>query len=259
VHLEQHEEIMTNTAILSDIHGNYDALEAVLDDMEEVERCICIGDLVGYGAEPIKVLQRVREEKFDLVLKGNHDDAVINGASNFNPLARKSIDWTRQVIQEEAPDLISYIETLSSSHSEGRILYVHASPRDPLMEYLLPSDCFSIMSDVPEKIRENLDLVDHLCFFGHTHKPGIITEEADYLVPETLGSRAEFEEDKKYLVNVGSVGQPRDGDPRACYVTTDGDAVEYHKVEYDIASAQKKIRAVDALDNRLAMRLESGN
>lgn len=250
---------MTRTAIVSDIHSNYDALDAVLEDMQDMDRLICIGDLVGYGAEPIEVVQRIREEEFDLVLKGNHDDAMINGAAKFNPLARKAIDWTRERIKEREPEFISYLEELSSSHTEERTLYVHASPRDPLLEYLLPSDCFSIMKDIPEKIQENLDIVDNICFFGHTHKPGVITEKADYLVPESIGSSLEIDEDKKYLINVGSVGQPRDGDPRACYVVLDDNHLEYHRVEYDVESAQRKIQAVDALDNRLAMRLESGN
>ncbi len=250
---------MTRTAIISDIHANNDALEAVFDDMEDVDRLICIGDLVGYGAEPIEVLKRVRDEQFDLVLQGNHDHAILNGASNFNPLARRAIEWTREKIKAEEPEFLSFLNKLSSSHSEDQTLYVHASPRDPLMEYMLPSDCFSIMADVPQKIRENLELVDHLCFFGHTHKPGVITERAEYMVPETLGFNVKFESDKKYMVNVGSVGQPRDGDPRACYVTIEGKTLQYHKVEYNIESAQRKIRAVDALDNRLAVRLESGN
>ncbi len=252
--------VMEKTAIISDIHANLEALTSVLEDIEkqEVDRIVCLGDLIGYGADPVAVIEKVQETDMDFVLRGNHDEAIIDGAFDFNPLAQKSIDWTRETLEEENQDLISYLDGLTSSRTEGDRMYVHASPRDPVMEYLLPSDCFTLMEEIPDKIQENFDLVDRLCFLGHTHKPGVITEKAEYHIPESFDYELAFEEDQKYIVNVGSVGQPRDGDSRSCYAISDGNRVEFHKVSYDIKTAQKKIRAVDMLDNRLADRLANG-
>ncbi len=251
---------MEKTALISDIHANLEALTAVLDDIEEqgVERVVCLGDLIGYGADPVAVIARVREADMDFVLRGNHDEAILNGAFDFNPLAQRSIDWTRTTLEDADSEWISFLEALPSSRTEEDRLFVHASPRDPIMEYLLPSDCFSLMNDIPPKIRENFERVDRLCFLGHTHKPGIISEDAEYQIPESFDYEFTFDEDEKYIVNVGSVGQPRDGDRRSCYAISDGRRVEFRKVPYDIESAQEKIREVDMLDNRLAERLANG-
>jgi len=251
---------MEETAFVSDIHANLEALTAVLEDIQEqgVDRIACLGDLIGYGADPVAVINKVREMDMDFVLRGNHDEAILNGAFDFNPLAQKSIDWTRATLEDEDSDLIAFLGEQSPSRSRDDLLFVHASPRDPVMEYLLPSDCFSLMKEVPSKIKENFELVERLCFLGHTHKPGVITEEAEYHVPDSFNFEFSFDEDRKYIVNVGSVGQPRDGDSRSCYAISDGTQVRYRKVPYDIGSAQEKIRAVNELDNRLADRLANG-
>jgi len=256
---------MEKTAFFSDVHGNLEALETVLDHMrdQDPDRVICLGDLVGYGARPVKVLDRIRRLTPDFLLRGNHDEALLNGAYGFNPVARRALEWTRDRIENESPAeqkeaALDLLRSTDPSESEEDRLYVHASPRRPLMEYILPSDCHSLIEEVPEKIRKNFQQVDRLCFFGHTHQPGIITEDGQYLRPGQMGGQKNLDPDQKYMVNPGSVGQPRDGNPNASYLVLENDTVTFHRVEYNISIAQERIRKEEVLDNRLASRLAKG-
>ena len=150
---------------------------------------------------------------------------------------------------------------MALTYNEDGILYVHGSPRDPTMEYILRSDTEDLFGDVPEKIFQIFSLLDSLCFVGHTHDPGIITEDSRFLRPADFEMRFQCEEGAKYVVNVGSVGQPRDRDSRACYVTFDRTArtIEYHRVEYDWKKTAERIRRIPQLDDRNAERLEQGS
>ncbi|MBI4569584.1 MAG: metallophosphoesterase family protein [Planctomycetes bacterium] len=255
---------MGQVAIISDIHSNYEAMTAVLDDIaqQKVDAILCLGDVIGYGANPVECLEKAVEWKF--VLRGNHEEAVLNGAVGFNPAARRAIDWTRKQLK---PHIFSFAATkrrwqfladTPAQIKEGRVLYVHGSPRDPVWEYVLRSDTEDFLGGVPPKIKELLDLTDHISFFGHTHVPGIITQRSQFLDPPTVNYEFTLQPAEKYLINVGSVGQPRDGDNRACYVLFDGRVLRYRRVPYDIETASRKIRENPHLDEKLADRLTTG-
>ena len=240
-------------AVISDIHGNLEALEAVLADVPEgVDRIYCLGDVVGYGANPNECCDLVREEQMP-VISGNHDLAVTDLSTNlawFNPVAEAAVRWTRgQLTDENAQFLLSRPRMMQ----ERAALFVHGSIRDP-DEYIINTAA----------ARENLALLQaeypsvRVCFFGHTHVKAVApTPNGSVVESETL----DLEKGGPYLVNPGSVGQPRDGDTFASYVLAegepDGTKVVYRFVEYDIEKAQDKIRAA-GLPGVLADRLALG-
>lgn len=252
-------------AIISDIHGNLEALEKVLADIKSkgADEIICLGDLIGYGPDPASCVDFAREWK--IVLRGNHDEAVVNEAYGFNPVAREAIEWTRSQLR---PGLFSsgakkrrwdFLRNLPPMHQEDSFVLVHGSPRDPTMEYILRADTEDLLGEVPAKIRDIFSRFPKVCFVGHTHDPGIITEDSKFISPREMeGSQFSLTEGAKYVVNVGSVGQPRDGDNRACYVTFDGKVIAYHRVPYDFEATKRKILAVPPLDPRIGERLGYG-
>jgi diadenosine tetraphosphatase ApaH/serine/threonine PP2A family protein phosphatase len=150
------------------------------------------------------------------------------------------------------------MQNLGMTHQEEGALFVHGSPRDPTMEYVLRSDCVDLTGGVPEKIRDIFSRFEHLCFAGHTHDPGVITEESQFVTPKEVNHEFTFEKGKKYFVNLGSVGQPRDGDTRACYAIWYGDKVVWRRVEYDYRQTMKRIFDTPQLDPRAGERLAHG-
>ncbi|MBI2930206.1 MAG: metallophosphoesterase [Planctomycetes bacterium] len=251
-------------ALISDIHSNTEALNAVLKDIEGqgIKEILCLGDLVGYGPNPAEVVDRALEWK--LVLMGNHDEAVVKEAYGFNPVAKAAVAWTREQLRpglfagRAKRDRWNYLCNLPLTHKEDTVLYVHGSPRDPTMEYILRSDCVDLTGGIPEKIRDIFSRFDRVCFVGHTHDPGVITEESRFITPKECDHQFRFEGKKKYVINIGSVGQPRDGDTRACYVVFDGDLVRWRRIEYDYQSTMKKIFGTPQLDPRAGERLALG-
>ena len=236
-------------AVISDIHGNLEALQAVLDDMpSEVEEIYCLGDVIGYGASPNECCELVRSLEMP-VITGNHDLAVTDLSTDlawFNPVAAAAVEWTReQLSQDNAEFLLSRPRTMLA----GDVLFVHGSVRDP-DEYIIDSNT----------AEENLAALKRdypgvtLCFFGHTHVKTV--------APSPNGPVAEtrpldLTENGPHLVNPGSVGQPRDGDIFASYVLAEGNRVAYRFVDYDIERAQAKIRDA-GLPGMLADRLAHG-
>jgi len=252
-------------AIISDIHGNYDALSAVLEEAEALraDRFICLGDLVGYGPEPVRCVDEVRG-RCELTLCGNHDFALIYGANNFSPLAQDTLERHRSDMMPRPGDPVAYeerrqrwefIKGLPYRHVRRDRLFVHAAPRNPIMEYLRKVD---VILGMDEKVSENLRQVDWLCFIGHTHQPGIITRSMEFLSPDDVHGVYQPRPHEKAIINVGSVGQPRDGDWRACFVTVEEDAtVRYHRVAYDLEAASRKLAAAGT-DEAMAERLRRG-
>lgn len=250
---------MAAYAVISDIHGNLEALEAVLADIPEgVERTYCLGDVIGYGANPNECCQIVRGAEMP-VISGNHDLAVTDLDTDlewFNPVAAAAVLWTRERLSEEnAKFLLSRPRMIQSRDA----LFVHGSIRDP-DEYIINA----------ASAQENLAILKReypgvpVCFFGHTHIKTVTPSPNGH----ARGSRAlDLGVNGPYLVNPGSVGQPRDGDTFASYVlaeSSNGDAassagprVIYRFVEYDIEKAQTKIRAA-GLPGMLADRLAEG-
>jgi diadenosine tetraphosphatase ApaH/serine/threonine PP2A family protein phosphatase len=248
-------------AFISDIHSNTEALEACVSEIEQrrADRIICLGDVIGYGPEPRETLLRVME-LCEFSLLGNHEHGAMFYASDFNPKARAAIDWTREQLnrrdrpRDETMRMWQYMGKMPTTHREGNVLLVHGSPKDPVKEYIVPKDAGD-----REKLAEWFRCMGdaQVCFVGHSHVPGVYLEDGEYLAPDRIGHRWELK-DRRAIVNIGSVGQPRDGDPRASFVTFDGGTVFFHRIAYDFASTMAKIRAVPELPDYLAERLAQG-
>jgi predicted phosphodiesterase len=237
-------------AIVSDIHGNRHAFEAVLDAIadSDCEETWCLGDLVGYGAEPDACIELARRHTA-LCLAGNHDLGVIGAIplEDFSRGAALAAQWTQQTISAENRE---FLEVLEPQLIDEQIGLYHASPRDPVWEYVLSALQAELCLDVQDQ---------RVCLIGHSHvalsfwrPPGSAatgqTRAADEAIDIKTGD---------WLINPGSVGQPRDGDPRAAWLELDlsGWTAVYHRLDYDIAGAQAAIRAArlpDSLAERLA-------
>lgn len=251
-------------AVFSDVHGNLEALEAVLADSRAngAERLICLGDVVGYGPDPSACLTRVRTE-VSVLLRGNHDAATLGQALGFNPAAKKAIDWTRSQIR---PGLFSSKEKRRNwrmlrearmRHIEGAKLFVHGSPLDPVNDYVDERDADPFGMGPNPKIQSVLQSIEGTCFVGHTHTPGVIGPDASWASQPELDEGWPLDRTPA-VVNVGSVGQPRDGDPRACYVLVNEQRVWYHRVSYDVEKTAGKMERVSALTAHLSERLHEG-
>ena len=235
-------------AVISDIHGNLEALEAVLHDVpREVETVYCLGDVIGYGANPDECCDVVRTLGMPTI-SGNHDLAVTDLGTDlnwFNPTAAAAVMWTREHLGKENAE---FLRTRPRMMQTKEALFVHGSVRDP-DEYIINRI----------SAQENLSVLKHeypdipICFFGHTHVKTVTPSPNGAM---TGGHTLDLTSGGPYLVNPGSVGQPRDGDTFASYVLSDGERVVYRFVEYDIERAQAKIRAAglpDMLADRLAV------
>jgi predicted phosphodiesterase len=238
-------------ALISDIHGNLEALVSVLNHIEKqkVDSVHCLGDVIGYGSDPNSCLELVHKN-CDRKIMGNHEYAALGleDTDDYNPAAQKSAMWTRAQLSDREKALIAEFDI---SHSLGDILLIHASPYQPNeWHYILNA----------EAALEAFEYLDEkLCFVGHSHVPQIYAERENDLPRSQVGHDFLPDEQSRYLVNIGSVGQPRDNDPRACYVTFDTDEYEvlYHRVDYDIETTQDKMSQAN-LPRMLIARLSMG-
>jgi predicted phosphodiesterase len=245
-------------ALISDIHSNLEALQAVLKDIEThaVTTVYCLGDVIGYGPNPRECIDLVMD--LPVVLLGNHDQGAMFDPEGFNPGAERAIFWTRSQLEntpesrQQRERRWEFLAERPRLHREDSVLYVHGSARNPLNEYVFPEDIYN-----PRKMERIFAHVERYCFQGHTHVPGIFTESLQFYSPEEVDYVYELD-GRKTLVNVGSVGQPRDGDWRACYVLFDGKTIRYRRVEYDIETTIKKIYEIPDLENFLGDRLRDG-
>lgn len=235
--------------IFGDIHGNFEALEAVLVDMQDqgVTHPLCLGDVVGYGADPVACLQWVQQLNCPIV-KGNHDEEAAHDGplDHFSERAAIAMQWTREQLSAEQRQ---FLKDLRYRRQMGDFILVHASLDSPGQ--------WSYINNALEAAASFNYQLDPLCFIGHTHVPKVFVKNAE-IDTETYSTLA-IEPKRKYLINAGSVGQPRDGDWRAAYVIYDEEArtVELRRVPYDLAKAQAKIVAV-GLPKSLADRLIEG-
>lgn len=222
-------------AIISDIHGNFPALEAVITaiEKEEIDKIFCLGDLVGYGGKPQEVIDVIREMNIPCIL-GNHDEAAVGlgDVSHFNQLARQAIEWTMSVLTAES---IKFLKATKRTIVFGNILFTHSSPHEP--------KAWHYMFREYEARRAFEVLKQDICFYGHTHVPVEFTDS----------------ESGRRIINVGSVGQPRDKDPRACWGFYDMDTKDFiwMRTEYDIDTAAADIFNA-GLPEYLAERLYNG-
>ena len=264
------DEAGVKRAIISDIHGNLEALQVVLADIErqKVDAIICLGDVIGYGPNPCECLKLVRDH-CEVVLLGNHDQGALFDPDGFNVGAERAIKWTRAQIDhhdanpKHASDrLMDWLGELPRTHVDGPLLFVHGSARRPVEEYVFPEDIYN-----PLKMEHIFELVRHFCFQGHTHIPGVFTTAPDFESPSIPPGGDEWRRtlpEPKAMVNVGSVGQPRDGDPRSSYVIVEdgvqGDdvVVRFRRLPYPADVTCRKIHAIADLDNYLGDRLLLG-
>ena len=249
------------TAIISDLHANLAAAQAVFADIQRrmIRDVVCLGDMIGYGPNPREVLDSCRVCRF--VLMGNHEEAVMFYGEDFNPKARASLEWTKDQLNSpefdrtENYDLWNFLGTMQQVVEDGDVMYTHGSPRVPTREYVVPADAANI-----EKMQGIFALIKRVCFIGHSHIPHIYTSDNKHAAPEKLGGAIDLKKlgDRKVLINVGSVGQPRDGDPRLSFVTFDGSVVRFHRLDYDFKTTVEKIYAIPQIPNFLGDRLLVG-
>lgn len=236
--------------IYSDVHANIEALDAVLEalDKEKVDRTLCLGDLVGYGPDPNACVEKVMRNA-DEILAGNHDQAAVGlvPLSDFNDNAAEALEWTCRILSDQAAEFLC---RLPLTVREGELTAVHATPDAPQeWNYILKK------SDI---IRNLTVQETPLCFFGHSHIPMAFIRDGEGHIIIREANDIRFQKGWKYLVNVGSVGQPRDGDPRAAYgiLDTEADTFQLKRQTYPVDRVQKKMideNLPEALIQRLAV------
>ena len=251
-------------------------------DARGVKEIYCLGDVVGYGAQPKECLDIVID-RCVFTLCGNHDHAVFYEPTNFNVGAERAAYWTRQVLEDETDKAKrdrrwEVLGRLPIRHEARGLLMMHASPRRPVNEYLFPEDVYTN----PSKITANFERLDphHIaCVVGHTHVPGVFLDDPYFDPPDELQEMNIYSitPEEKAIINVGSIGQPRDRDPRLCFVIgyEKGEApegyeppevdpdehcttIEFVRLEYDVEKAAQSIYAVAELDDFLGARLYEG-
>jgi diadenosine tetraphosphatase ApaH/serine/threonine PP2A family protein phosphatase len=237
-------------ALVSDVHGNLEALQAVLARVAPGDRLLCLGDTVGYGPDPNPCVALIRERAEAAVL-GNHDVGAIDnhGLAYFNPAARRAIEWTQTVL---SPENAAWLDSLSYEFRTPEFLLVHGAPVDYftyILDMSAARNAFAA-TDAP------------LIFVGHTHVADYYALSPDGTLAHQFmqhGGRLELESGLRYLINVGSVGQPRDLNPASSFATFDSAArsVEWIRVPYDVSRTQEKIEAA-GLPPALARRLAAG-
>lgn len=240
-------------AVISDIHANMEALQAVLADAapRSPDGYLCLGDVVGYGPDPNACVERVRRLG-GAVIAGNHDRGAVGrlAAAAFSPLARAAIEWTAQELTE---DNRAYLAALPERCDTPAFVAVHGSPRRPVEEYIL---------DLPTALAVFAEADFRVCLAGHTHVAGVFARHPNgHVRTEALPPEAPFDlaAASRYIINPGSVGQPRDGDPRAAYLVFDDARLQavLHRVAYPIAATQAKM-ARRGLPTLLSRRLAAG-
>jgi predicted phosphodiesterase len=246
------EEFSMKKAIISDIHSNLEALTAVLEDIKSkgITKIYCLGDVVGYGANPKEVIEIAR--KFDLTLKGNHDLAMKVGKTYGDSYYTvESTEWTRKRLLGAFKNKgeLNFLDSLPEEKLEDKILYVHGSPRNSLNEYIDNEATARVI------FWEYMHVPDY-CFTGHTHIPKIFKYK-DGKISTITPSEEPIALEPKTIINVGSVGQPRDNDSRACWISLNDNTVQYHRVSYDYSKTQDKIITA-GLPEYLATRLKEG-
>lgn len=235
-------------AVIADVHGNLEALEAVLKRLKEesFDALLFLGDSVGYGPNPNECVE-ILKNNAQVLLAGNHDRAVVGlvDTAFFNPYARSAVEWTQEVLKDENKKLLASLPIDKEMRDENLYL-VHSTPKEPEKWHYLINvwDAYKNFPFFSEKI----------CLIGHSHIPAIIEEPPEGKI-NIFDDKAAIKENHRYIINAGSVGQPRDGNPDAAYLLLTENSAEIKRVSYDILLTQKKMRHAglpDALIKRLA-------
>ena len=238
-------------ALISDIHGNLVALQAVLEAIQKkgITRIGCLGDIVGYGPRPVECLREVARH-CEFVLQGNHDLTAAEPVYEnvFIPNAREAIQWTRERILQESDgrELMETIESRSGSIEIEDAQLMHAAPCNPVWKYIMPEEALHA-----GKMNEHFAGVRRIAFVGHTHMGGVfrrMRRNAYVFIPaNSLAGPYYRRSDRKTIVNVGSVGQPRDNDTRACFVIWNRNRIDFCRVDYDVHSVLDDIQTMTGL------------
>jgi predicted phosphodiesterase len=245
-------------AVISDVHGNLEALKNVLDHIgaRGINTIFCLGDIIGYGPNPVECTELIMQNCF-VCVKGNHDEAISEGIYLFNPVAKKALQWSKKILETSSnpkrQEIWDYLCDLPLWFVMNEYMFIHGSPLDPTSDYILAKSAQS----EPEKLHKIFQEVDQTLFCGHTHVPGVITDQLEFLSLADLDYKYMIE-DSKAIINVGSVGQSRDGDPRSCYVEVIDNMVFFHRIAYNYNKVAEQIFANDSLDDFLGQRLMSG-
>lgn len=235
--------------VISDIHANLTALDAVLSDAGEFDAAWCLGDLVGYGPDPNECVTKVRTLPNLRCIIGNHDAAALDqiDTKTFNLEARQALEWTQKTLTESS---ILFLNSLQQKIEINNVTLTHGSPRHPVWEYLMDSQTAALNFDY---------FSTPYCFVGHTHLPVVYTRKEKKLVVYKPTPNNKITLSPRTIINPGSVGQPRDHDPRAAYVIYDPEenTWDYRRLTYDIPAVQT--RMADAqLPERHIVRLQAG-
>lgn len=221
--------------IFSDIHSNLEALEAVIEayKKESIDIYLCVGDIVGYAADPSNCIQLIKELSL-VVIAGNHDWAAVDlfPIDYFNPVAKRAILWTKKMLSKEEK---KYLSSLVLTYKNEDLSLVHGTLDNP--------QDFNYMDEISVAKESFKVLANNICFVGHSHISGVFVKDTQNRIYYYEPNHFKIEEDFQYIVNVGSVGQPRDGNPSACYCIFDTEEKEIwiKRIDYDIKSTYKKI------------------
>jgi diadenosine tetraphosphatase ApaH/serine/threonine PP2A family protein phosphatase len=246
-------------AIISCVHANLEALQAVLDDAGKrgIERIISLGDLVGFGPDPVACVDIARQ-RGAINLKGCHDQALLDGGAHLPAPIRGGIAWAKEELTADealGAERMAFFQGLPESYEAGGIAFRHASPHDAVNEYLFPED---VRRDT-RKLQRAFNATEKIVFVGHVHVPGIFLENPVRWTPAAqLENYFHYKKGEKVIVNVGSVGQPRDGDRRACYLEVKKNELYWRRVEYDVDAVVAKIKENARLAPSAAQRLLRG-
>jgi len=247
-------------AVLGCIQANAEALKAALADIRarNIERVVCLGDVVGFGPDPLECIELVRQSCF-MFVKGDHDLAMIEGSEGFIPKTQQILDWTREQVESGDPSAVAarraFFEGALESFTSAGITFVHGSPRS-CYEYLFPLD----VKQDPRKLRAAFGSTEKVTFYTQTQVPGVILEEPlTWRSAQELDNFFHYKKGMKALVCVGSIGQPRDGDPRACYLEINKNKMHWRRVEYDVDRVVSKLQALpDVFSSDFSIRLKKG-
>lgn len=245
-------------AVISDIHGNLEALDAVYDAIDQLgaTRIICLGDLVCYGPDSLECVRR--SAAWDVVLAGDWDVAMLDhDPTQWNPTINEHIEWVRNQFHaaSDSTALLDILRSYQRAFVEHGRHFTHGTPND-VREWVFPEDVYD-----PKKLNRIAKQFDTVCICGHSHIQGVFKRndrsEWEFVQP-VVGERYELETEQKTIVTAGSVGQPRDDDPRASFLTIDGDSVTFHRIAYNVTATVDKIRSIPEIDNMHGERLLVG-
>mgnify|MGYP002878792156 CR=1 FL=1 len=212
------------------------------------------GNIVGVGPDPVECVDTVRTTCF-LTLLGHHDYAIVQKPVNVTAAVERALTWSRAAIEsgdpEQAAQRWTFLQKLNERYDKNGLTFVHGSPRDPVSEYVFPEDC----ERNQRKIVESFEMFEKVLFIGNNHVPGVFREDLTFTPAIELEHYFHYRKGEKVMISVGSVGLPRDGDPRACWIEINKNEMTWHRIQYDVESVAARVEAEQELPSVYARRL----